>query len=181
MFRDFRLDKYSPLFDFVFGVSEALIATFNPIFSENWNPLETGVLTDAKGVDLEMSDDTPKENPEVFFSSSTGSAPCTPNEKPALLLGSSLDSAVVDPNLNPELLSVDSLVTPNKKPPDGFASFEDWDDDPNLNPPVGFSVASTGFVDPKLKPLFEALVSAFFDELSPDPNLKPPDDPNWNV
>ena len=176
MFRDFRLDKYSPLLDFVLGVSEALIATFNPIFSENWNPLETGVLTDAKE-DLEMSDDTPKENPEVFFSSSTVSAPCTPNEKPALCFGSSLDSAVVDPNLNPELLSIDSLVSPKAKPPDGFGSFDDWADDPNLKPPVGFSVASKGFVDPKLKPLFEALVSAL-DELSPDPNLKPPDDPN---
>ena len=177
MFKDFRLDKYSPLFDLVLGVSEALRATFNPIFSENWNPLETGVLTDAKGVDLAVSDDTPKENPEVFFSSSTGSDPCTPNEKPALCLGSSLDSDVVDPNLNPELLSVDSLAAPNEKPPDGFGSSDDWADDPNLKPPIGFSVASTEFVDPKLKPLFEALVSGF-DELSADPNLKPPDDPN---
>jgi hypothetical protein len=58
------------------------MATLRPIFSENWNPLEIGVLTDPKDV---LSDDTPKENPELFFSSSTGSAFVSPNEKPVPL------------------------------------------------------------------------------------------------
>ena len=96
-------------------------------------------------------------------------------------MGSSLDSVVVDPNVNPELLSLDSFVSPNTKPPAGFASgsFVDSAGDPNLKPPVGFSLAAEELVEPKLKPPFELLLSGF-EELSPVPNLNPPDDPNWN-
>ena len=152
MFRALRLDKYSLLLLLVFGVSDALTDTLRPIFSENLNPLDTGVLTDSDGVGF--SDETPKENPfvELFFSSSTDSVVDPPNMNPletgvlTVSVGAGLEVSVETPKENPLLTG---MLTDS-------VDMEVSGDTPKQNPVVLFFSSSTGSVvvdPPKINPL----------------------------